>query len=254
MNLQDRIAICFSGQIRTGVENSINLLNYIGDMRDAVDIFIHTWDIETESPWSADNKGDLNIANIKRYVDREVYTKIADTYNPLDLRIDHFDLYQRSQFKRIIARGQQVVAQIPMFQSIWESNQLKLAHERLCNSKYGMVMRLRFDLDFGPNRTLLEDLTYVADKKDLFYFVDFGNKFPNAVEDVCWLSSSRVMDKICCDFILERETNTATNHIDWQHHMSTYLTDQGIGNRPFKNNNITIVRNRFLDNNADNTI
>jgi hypothetical protein len=134
MNLQDRIAICFSGQIRTGVENSTNLINYIGEMRDAVDVFIHTWDIETESPWTEENKGDINIANIKRYVDREVFAKIADIYRPLDIRIDNFDFYQHCHYSRIISRGQACVAQIPMFQSIWESNQLKLSHERLCNS------------------------------------------------------------------------------------------------------------------------
>jgi hypothetical protein len=249
MNLQDRIAICFSGQIRTGVENSPNLLEYIGDMRDAVDIFIHTWDIETESPWTEENKGDLNIATIRRYVDREVFTKIRDIYNPLDIRIDNFDFYQRSHYNRIIARGKPVVAQIPMFQTIWESNQLKLAHETLCNSKYGAVLRTRFDVNFGKGRSLIEDLQYAANKKDLFYFVDFGNKFPEAIEDVCWLSSSKIMDRVC-NFILDRETNPTMNHIDWQQHMSKYLVEEGIHARPFKNNNLTIVRNKFITENG----
>lgn len=248
MNLQDRIAVCFSGQIRTGVENSAALLNYIGEMRDAVDVFIHTWDIETESPWTEENKGDLNIATIKRYVDREVFTQIRDIYNPLDIRIDNFDFYQRCHHSRIISRGLPCVAQIPMFQTIWESNQLKLAHERLCDSKYGAVLRTRFDINFGPNRTLLEDLQYAASKKDLFYFVDFSNKFPDAIEDVCWLSSSKIIDRVC-NFILERETNPAMNHIDWQQHMSKYLVEEGIHARPFKNNNISIVRNKFVTEN-----
>lgn len=246
MNLDHRIAICFSGQIRTGVENSPNLLSYIGDLREAVDIFMHTWDIETESPHTTENKGDHSIANIRRYVDKEVYTKISEIYNPLDMRIDNFDLYQRCHLKRVVARGYTCYAQIPMFQSVWEANQLKLAHERLCNSKYSAVLRIRFDINFGSGRTLLEDLQYMAHKRDVFYFLDFNNKFPEAIEDVCWLTTSNIMD-IACNFILERETVFETQ--DWQRHMSAYLQRENIQVRPFKNNNINIVRNRFINKN-----
>jgi hypothetical protein len=253
MNLQDRIAICFSGQIRTGVENSINLLPYIGDLRNAVDIFIHTWDIETESPWTEKNKGNTDVSNIKRRVDQQVFEKINEIYNPLDLRIDNFDFYQQCHLRRVIARGETCVAQIPMFQSIWESNQLKLAHEKVCNSKYGYVIRLRMDANFGLGRTLLEDLQYIANKKDLFYIVDFNNKLPEAIEDVCWLSNSKIMDQ-ACNFILERETTQTMNQLDWQHHMSRYLAEEGIKVRTFKNNNISIVRNDFIIKNADDTI
>jgi hypothetical protein len=247
MNLDHRIAICFSGQIRTGIENSAHLLEYIGEMRDAVDVFIHTWDIETESPHTPENKGDLNIAKISRSVDKDVFDKIVNIYNPLDIRIDNFDFYQKSHLKRVIARAQQCSAQIPMFQTVWEANQLKLAHERLCNSKYGMVLRTRPDINFGSGRTLLEDLQYAAEKRDVLYVVDFGNKFPEAIEDVCWLSSSRTMDT-ACDFVLERET--VHSHMDWQKHMNDYCIRAGLQVRPFKNNSITLVRNRFLNKNT----
>jgi len=247
MNLDHRIAICFSGQIRTGIENSAHLLEYIGDMRDAVDVFIHTWDIETESPHTVENKGDHNIAKISRYVDKQVFDNIVNIYNPLDIRIDNFDFYQQCHMKRIIARGHHGIAQIPMFQTIWEANQLKLAHERLCNSKYGMVLRTRLDINFGPGRTLIEDLQYAANKRDVFYVADFINKFPDAIEDVCWLSSSRTMDT-ACDFILERET--IHSHMDWQTHMNEYCIRANIQVRPFKNNSITLVRNRFLNENT----
>jgi len=253
MNLQDRIAICFSGQIRTGVENSINLLPYIGDLRNSVDIFIHTWDIETESPWSEKNKGDVGVANLRRYVDKQAFEKLNGIYTPLELKIDNFDIYQQCHLRRVIARGETIVAQIPMFQSIWESNQLKLSHEKLSNSKYGYVFRMRMDVNFGPGRTLLEDLQFVSNKRDLFYVVDFSNKLPEAIEDLCWLSSSKIMDR-ACNFILERETTQTMNHIDWQHHMSRYLAEEGIKVRTFKNNTISIVRNDFIVKNADEEI
>jgi hypothetical protein len=245
MDLSGRIAICLSGQIRTGVENAPALLNYIGELKDGVDVFIHTWNIETESPWTADNRGNQDIANIRRTVPADTVSKISKLYRPLDMRVDDFDIYQTCHHDRVTMRSQLCAAQIPMFQSIWESNQLKVAHEQLCHSKYNIVVRLRFDVDFGPGRTLLEDMQYMAEKKDFLYFVDFANKFPDMVEDVCWMTSSAVMDTVC-QFAIERETNIVANSLDWQTHLSKYLKDKNVVTRPYKNNNITIHRNKFV--------
>jgi hypothetical protein len=250
MDLQNRIAICFSGQIRTGIENSPKILEYLGDMRNCSDVFIHSWNTETESPWTEKNKDNLEIHKVHHLVSNEVFDCISNIYNPLDMRVDMFDIYQRCHYKRVISRGANAVHQIPMFQSIWESNQLKLAHEKLCNSKYGLVLRIRFDINFGDNRTLLEDMQYIAHKKNLFYFLDFNNKFPDEIEDVCWISSSEIMDRVC-NFVIERETNAVMNKIDWQMHMKQYLDMQGIVTRPFKNNNIVIVRNESINPNKE---
>lgn len=245
MDLSGRIAICLSGQIRTGVENAPALINYIGDLKDGVDVFIHTWNIETESPWAEGNRGNPDIANIRRTVPADSFTKISQLYQPLDMRVDDFDIYQTNHHRRVTMRSCLCAAQIPMFQSMWEANQLKVAHEQLCHSQYNIVIRLRFDIDFGPGRTLLEDLQYTANKKDMLYFVDFANKFPDMIEDVCWLSSSAVMDTVC-QFAIERETNIEANSLDWQTHLKKYLDNKNITSRPYKNNNITIVRNKFV--------
>jgi hypothetical protein len=248
MDLSGRVAVCISGQIRTGVENSDAILSYFGKLKDGIDVFIHTWDVESESPWTEENRSkDITaITNTYRKVDPAVIKKIHEIYQPLDMRVDNFDIYQKCHHKRVTMRSQLCVAQIPMFQSIWEANQLKIAHEQLCGSKYNMVMRLRFDLDFGPGRNILDDMHYIADKKDMLYFVDFANKFPEMIEDVCWLSNSSTMDTVC-GFAIERESNIEMNTLDWQHHMKKYLAKWAIQDRPFKNNNITIVRNKFLE-------
>ena len=39
-----RIAVCFSGQIRTGVQTAPNIKRYIGDLDPVCDYFVHTWD------------------------------------------------------------------------------------------------------------------------------------------------------------------------------------------------------------------
>lgn len=245
MDLSDRVAICISGQIRTGIENSDAFDAYIGDFRQAADIFIHTWNIETESPWSEKNNGNVEIANIRRDVDNETFLKVAELYQPIDMRVDNFDIYQKCHRDRLTLRSGLVVAQIPMFQSIWEANQLKLNHERLSGSKYGVAMRMRFDLDFGPGRTLLEDLNYMAGKRDLLYVLDPSNKLPDTIEDICWISSSDIMDK-ACEFALERESNAEKNNLDWQTHMKIYLDEHCVPYRTFKNNTVTIRRNNFI--------
>jgi hypothetical protein len=246
MDLSGRVALCLSGQIRTGVENAPAIMRYLGEFRGGIDVFIHTWNIETESPWTEKNKGDVRVANIRRPVDHSTILKISELYRPLDMRVDDFDIYQKCHHDRVTFRTGLCVAQIPMFQSIWESNQLKLNHERLSSSRYDVTVRMRFDLDFGPGRTLLEDLHYMAGKKDFLYFLDFSNKFPESIEDVCWISSSETMD-VACEFALERESNIEKNGIDWQNHMMQYLKDKGIIYRPFKNNSVTIHRNNFIE-------
>ena len=248
MDLSGRIAVCISGQIRTGVETSLCILGYLGDLKEAVDIFIHTWDNESESPWTPDNanRDSHVVANTFRPVDPAVIKKIYEIYQPLDMRVDNYEIYQQCRHKQVTMRSLLNVAQVPMFQSIWESNRLKVSHETLSNSKYNMVIRLRFDLDFGPGRTLAEDLSYIAEKKDILYFVDHQNKFPDAVEDICWITSSPIMD-IICDFLLERETNIKMSTVDWQTHLTKYLQQKGVVARPFKNNNVTIRRNKFIE-------
>ena len=39
-----KIAVCFSGQIRTGVQTAPNIKRYIGDLDTVCDYFVHTWD------------------------------------------------------------------------------------------------------------------------------------------------------------------------------------------------------------------
>ena len=42
-----RIAVCFRGQLRTGVEASKNLIHLFGDYFKDIDFFVHTWDNTT---------------------------------------------------------------------------------------------------------------------------------------------------------------------------------------------------------------
>ena len=257
MLLNDRIAICFSGQSRCVVENSESILRYIGDYRDRVDIFIHTWNIETESRYSEKNHNRPGIEKIRRNVDPEIFKKLAAIYRPLDMRVDNFDTFQilhhyRAYSRRLAPLIYNKPTQIPMFQSILESNQLKLSHETLCGSKYKMVMRMRTDLNFDPNtyqRTLKEDIDFSKD--DTFYVFDWWNKLSlesKSVEDMCWLSNSQLMDIVCSKFSIELETKIWPDDgpADWQYRLYLFLVQNGIKVSPFKNNVGTLMRSEFV--------
>ena len=62
-----KIAICFSGMIRTGVYAAPLIKKFIGRYYDNVDIFIHTWDISEDKLWHSESikskEGGDNHAN-----------------------------------------------------------------------------------------------------------------------------------------------------------------------------------------------
>jgi hypothetical protein len=238
MDLSSKIAICLSGQVRTGVANSAAVLAYIGEVLPQCDFFIHTWDVNSSSPAQVVAEDEKQkIRNTFTTVDPADIKQIADTYKPLDMRVDNFKIYQETHYRKVIMRNGQVAAQIPMFQSIWEVNQLKKSYEALNNSKYGTVVRLRLDISFPAY--LIDELNYISGQRDMLYFVDPDNKYPKAIEDICWIATSEQMDT-ACNFALIRET--IDSEIDWQLHMKQYLDGNNIRYRPFKNNTINIIR------------
>lgn len=137
--------------------------------------------------------------------------------------------------------------QLPMFQSIYRSNQLKIQYEQLCQSQYQTVVRLRFDQVFDRTATLTKELQYYANNTSQSYLntCDYGNKLPAACEDCAWISSSGVMD-IACDFLSVRQNLNQTVQTDWQTHLSSYLSERGISAHHWRNNNLFIYRDYHL--------
>ena len=137
--------------------------------------------------------------------------------------------------------------QLPMFQSIYLANQLKIQHEQLCQSQYQHVVRLRFDQVFERTATLTSELEYYANAGNTGYLntCDYGNKLPDACEDVSWISSSAAMD-IACDFLSVRQSLNQTVQTDWQTHLSSYLSERGISAHHWRNNNLFIYRDYHL--------
>ena len=82
MKIQNiKIALCFSGQIRTGVLTSNNIKNFIGDLINQCDVFVHTWDVITQT------SSDLSIAGVPFKEPDELFENFSKLWNPKNMVI-----------------------------------------------------------------------------------------------------------------------------------------------------------------------
>jgi hypothetical protein len=218
-----KIAVCFSGQIRTGVQTAPNILRYIGDLRSECDIFVHTWDIKTDP-----NQQKPDDPNILINVDRSVFSEFYRLYNPLYMVVEPYRL-------RAVAStwgGERVDAKtgrnyVSMFESIYESNQIKMIHEQKHGFVYDRVIRIRPDLTFNPTRNLRDDLIAAPiDDKTFVSEYHKSNFNDGKLEDIYWVASSPVMDKIC-NFHEHRASSGSRG--DWQVEMANWVKSPDLG-------------------------
>jgi hypothetical protein len=176
-----RIAICFSGQIRTGVESSENIKRFIGDLYPYCDFFIHTWNVNSQKPYNLSR-----IIKKQEIITTDKVEKILDIYNPKSIIID--DFYE----KEIEENNFYNFA--PLWYSIKICNNLKINFENENNIKYDYVVKLRFDIIFKEKRRLIDDI--FANKNNDFFIENLHNYTIDDlfVDDVYFLSNSNVMD------------------------------------------------------------
>lgn len=244
-----KVAWCFSGQIRTGIESSQNILNFINrDMMD-IDFFIHTWDIESmsyhEPPYM-----DSEMTNVPYPLDKSKVDKIIEIYQPKKILISDYEKYQESVLTnpRFIDNTEYVIPYtIPLYQSAYESNKLKMEYEKENGFKYDYVIKSRFDIEFFPHQNLWEELLFIQnrfrqDNINEVYVNDYWNKLPGMMEDIFWVGESEVMDILSnfIDYLMDMETDPPK---DRQILMYNYVTKKlGIRLHPMKTNDLKLLR------------
>ena len=221
-----KIAICFSGQIRTGIICAPSILRYIGDLLPECDIFVHTWDINTDP-----NKQKVDDVTVLSSIDKSVFSDFYRLYNPITMVVEPYHLRKVSPQwggARIDAKNQ--LSYVSMFESIYEANKLKMLHEQKHHFVYDRVIRIRADLTFHPSRSLRDDLisspiddqTFVSE-----YHKGRDNDF-GKLEDIYWIATSPVMDKICN--FNEIRANSS-DPLDWQVQMANWVKSPDMGLR-----------------------
>jgi len=244
MSLGDKIAVCISGQIRTGVAVAPAIKHFFGSMWPNIDFFIHTWTTESVSPWGPKELNEDPIV-LHRF-GQEKIDQIRDFYKPKSMQVDEFDLYQTQYNQMMADRYGFCYSSIPMLQTLYESNKLKYDYEQRAGSQYKLVVKMRFDQVFEYQHRFIDELNYIADKRDYVYVSDPTNRLPDAVEDIFWIANSTNAD-IMANLGPVRSSSQEPNFIDWQQHMRLHLNNHNISVRSMKNNSIFIYRNYHLN-------
>jgi hypothetical protein len=187
-----RIAVCFSGQVRTGVENYQNIREVLGELYDSCDFFIHTWNFCSYKTYNLSN-----IAKKPVIESPEKFEAIRQLYSPKKMVVDgKYIGYQTTEEYGIQA----------LWHSFWKSVELKKQYELENNFKYDYVLKLRMDLVLNRHTSfeLLQEILTIENNqfKVNQWFGEDPIIFKNIPlsTDVFFISKSKEMD-IAADYV-----------------------------------------------------
>ena len=263
-----RIALCFSGQIRTGAVTAPNILRYIGDLRDSCDIFVHTWDTECLGTGYSNrlqiNALDDSVHEAKAVSQREKFADFYRAFSPRVMITEEYDLVPTKSTwggrRYCPGTGKRYVS---MWDSVHQANKIKQDYASRNGIEYDITVRIRPDIVFDASKSLADDIALIK-HNNMFVFGDHYNVWPghgmHRLEDIFWIGPSRVMDQICC--MHEFMANTTTDeqiddpkhpeYKDWQFHGAQWIRNQlGIEFQPLENNIMRIYYQVDVDQQID---
>jgi hypothetical protein len=244
-----RIAICFSGLIRTGCNAYPNLLKYFGDYYDNIDVFIHTWDYEYTKPPTnfsfgmGDDLSENLLKTIPHKIIESKLKKFEQIWKPIMMKVDSYEICNEYD-KKMIAQsgynsthGNAYPHQLKL--SLYECNKLKSDYEILHNFKYDYVVRIRPDMVIKPIWTLQEEIKLLSKLNNQFLVCNLGDwksNYDTMINDVLYIATSEIMDTIA-------EYGNPNSTIFFTESLVTYLINNGIS--PYKSliDGYAILRN-----------
>lgn len=183
-----KIAICFSGQIRTGIESSENIKRFLGDLYPFCDFFIHTWDVNKNVQYCG-----TRIFTPEENITEDVISKIEEIYRPKKMIMENFN-----EIKDEISSYGDTIKYL--WYSFNKSIEYKKEYEIENNFTYDLVVKLRFDIIFPPERRLLENYLLISDKIDNTIYIENcpiitdNDKSLEFIDDVFFIGNSKNMD------------------------------------------------------------
>lgn len=247
-----RIAVCFSGEIRTGVESSENILNFIGDLIPNVDFFTHTWNYETKKNYN----GCRIIGRITTDITQKI-KKFNQTYKPKKIVIEEAD-HQCSDIDMNLDIGIIIKSIPPLWYSFYKSVQYKREYEVENGFEYDYVIKLRPDIIFSPVRKLREELELIIGNKNGIFFIENLIKERENLDicdDVYFFSKSKEMDLASQYYnVVKSKIKTIYNQYPFNYGFIEHLKQKNIevhisdllAEKYKKNNSYTIYREECL--------
>jgi hypothetical protein len=223
-----KIAVCLSGQVRTAVENFPNIKNFLGDVYNDCDFFMHCWDDCSYKTY--------NLSNIRKKPYKESKTKfekIYELYSPKKIHIDDSDM----------AYGYNISKKFgiePLWYSFLKSVQYTKQYELDNGFEYDFIIKLRYDVVIALNdsiSSIKEELQKI--KNNTFYINNYevlpGRSLKDRLAyDVIFISKSKEMC-IASNYFWEMAKNYDDN--DSYINLPHYLMQ----------NNIETKRIEFID-------
>lgn len=180
-----KIAVCFSGQIRTGVYAAPGIKNYIGNLWDNCTFFCHTWDINTRKPFNANG-----IDRPGYLLDHDTLTKFVDIYSLYGkIVVENYD-----EIRRTKTSG----AWNPMHYSWRRSIEIMQEYQRLTtNFDFDLVVKLRPDVLPRNTRSMSKEIAnfLLKNDKNSFFAESTYSGQQGIIDDVIYYAVPDIMDR-----------------------------------------------------------
>jgi hypothetical protein len=179
-----KIAVCFSGQVRTGVQAFPSIKNYIGNLWNDCIFFSHTWDINTRKPYNANG-----IHRPGYPLDHDTITKFVDIYG----------LHGKFLIEKYneVFEVKKSTGWNPMHYSWRRSIEVMQEYQKITNLHFHLVVKLRPDVILRPNRSLSREIVNCLLKhdKNTFFAESTYSGQQGIIDDVIYFATPEVMDQ-----------------------------------------------------------
>lgn len=245
-----KIAVEFYGHLRSFRETAPNIKqNFINQLGDNVDIFIHTWNNSDTSEVSWHNKsGEVRGETI---ADNDL-SFLKDNYAPKKISIDQPFSERLPKYKIKLSEVEVPLSSIEsVFYTKYKVNELRKEYENETGAKYDFVIQARLDQYFFTPFNIEKFINYQTLKKNklsidlsnvIFYCAD-SNLYGNAAipklfcgTDVMYFGTPNAMDKFTSVY-------TKIKNIDLEKEffsMECLLAEQGI------KEGLTLARTNYI--------
>tara|TARA_Y100000310_G_scaffold107902_1_gene106383 strand:- start:189 stop:1004 length:816 start_codon:yes stop_codon:yes gene_type:complete len=210
-----KIAVCFSGVLRTGVHAFPNIKQYYGNYFNNIDFFMHTWDIEN---WGADW-----YSYPHPHIDDSLWESLEKrkSFKLQDSKLEKMESlykFKKLETTSIFGKVDPLFNHGYMWESFKRSIELKQKYEKENNFEYDIVVKSRPDilLRVAPvNFNIRKSKKFSSFKKDVELvksdnIVAINCKYdqPNrTLDDVFWMGNNKVQDNLA-DFSANTEPIT----------------------------------------------
>ena len=227
--MKNKIAVCFSGTLRTGVHAFPNIKQYYGDYFNNIDFFMHTWDIEDWGcDWSGYHHPFIGDSLWESYQERKLFKlqdskleKMESLYKFKKLETTSiFDSYDPNSPNKLQY----------MWKSFKRSIELKQEYEKENNFEYDIVVKSRPDILFRVKPISDVGLITAGGKK-----VGKEARFANFEKDLELIESDNIVAQNCnpCD-----GPNRTLDDVFWigsnkvMHNLVDFNSDSKLGRNP----------------------